>query len=109
MAASQHIIDNLGTITKVPNRILTELVNLTNLCIGSAISDAKLQEQTTLSLNIGIGTLGIDLVNMGCKFVPSKELKQAIRTALEDNTDPLAVQIDQAMVDKLISICEEVI
>lgn len=109
MAASQHIIDNLGTLTKVPNRILTELVNLTNLCIASAISDAKLQEQTTLSLNIGIGTLGVDLINMECKFVPSKDLKLAIKTALDGAEDPLAVEIEQAMVDKLIAICEEVI
>lgn len=109
MAASQHIIDNLGTLTKVPNRILTELVNLTNLCIASAISDAKLQEQQTLSLNIGIGTLGIDLINMDCKFVPSKDLKLAIKSALDGSGDPLELEIEQAMIDKLITICEEVI
>lgn len=109
MVTPVRILENVGTITKVPNKILIELTKLTNLCIASAISDAKLQEQSTLTVDIGIGVLGIDLINMDCKFVPSKELKQSIKTAISTKNDPLALEIEQTMINKLISLCEEVI
>lgn len=109
MAVQQHIIDDIGTLTKVPNRILTDLVDLTNLCISSAISDAKIKNEDSISLNIGIGVLGIDLINMDCKFVPSKDLKAYIKQAITEGIDPLEAKLDQASIDKLINLCEEVI
>lgn len=106
---SQHILTDLGTITKVPAKIFTSLTDLANLCIGSEIADAKAQGQTSISIDIGIGVLGIDLITMQCKFVPSKDLKNSIKTACTTATDPLAIEFDQALTDKLITLCAEVI
>ena len=54
---------------------MEELVNKTNLCIGSIIHEAILEGRKTALINIGIGALSIDLVDMQCKFLPSTKLK----------------------------------
>ena len=45
---------------------------------------------------------------MQCKFVPGKDLKTAIKNSLNSNTDPLELALEQALTDKLLAVCEEV-
>ena len=79
------------------------------LCIGSIISEAKNRGETQTVINIGIGALSIDLVDMQCKFVPGKNLKTAIKQSLATTRDPLELMLEQTLADKLLAICEEVI
>lgn len=107
----QHILSDVGTVTKIPNKILDWLTDITNLCIGSAISDAKLQGLDKIVLNIGIGSLAIDLITMESKFLPSKGLKSIIKNVVlsQEPQDPIANYVDDELVKKLINICDEVI
>ena len=77
MAAQPNVISDISTLTRVPNKILTELAHKTNLCIGNIISEAKEAGEQTVIINIGIGTLSVDLIDMQCKFVPRKKLYYA--------------------------------
>ena len=104
-----NVVSDVGTLMKVPTKVSKELIDKACLCIGSAICEAKINGETLLSLGIGIGTLSIDLVDMQCKFVPGKNLKTAIKTALSSQVDPLELALEQAFADKLLAICEEVI
>ena len=104
-----NVINDLGTATKVPNKILDTLVHKLNLCIGSAIHDAILTKEQTLLLNIGIGTLSISLSDMQCKFLPSKDLKSTIKNSLTTKVDPLELELEAALADKLIALCDEAI
>jgi hypothetical protein len=79
------------------------------LCIGSAISEAKAKGETQTTVSIGIGYLSVNLVDMQCKFVPGKELKVAIKKALDSQIDPLELMLEQTFVDKLLTMCEEVL
>jgi hypothetical protein len=108
MDMQTNIVSDVGTLLKIPTKITTELTDKACLCISSAISAAKQKGDTSTVLNIGIGTLSIDLVDMQCKFVPGKNLKTAIKTALAAQQDPLEFALEQAFADKLLSICEEV-
>lgn len=109
MATTPNMMSDLSTLTRVPNKILDALTDKLNLCIGSAIHDAKVAGEQAISLNIGIGNLSINLEDMQCKFIPSKDLRQAIKTALVDGVDPLEISLEQALIDKLTNICAEVI
>ena len=108
MSGQPNVINDIGTLLKLPSKVTTELVQKANLCIGSIISDAKLAGEQTVIINIGIGTLSVDLIDMQCKFVPSKDLKVAIKNSLDSDKDPLEVALEQALVDKLLSVVEEV-
>lgn len=106
---TQNILSDLSTLTKVSLKTLTALADLENLCISSAIADAKLQEADTIQLNIGLGTLSVALDTMTCKFMPSAQLKHNIKRAVEGKADPLENTLEQAMIEKLTAACEDFI
>ena len=108
MASQPNIITDLSTLTKVPNKTLTELVHKINLCIGSIISEAKTKGEQAVIINIGIGTLSIDLIDMQCKFIPSRELKATIKTCISGTEDPLDLALEQALTEKLSHFLDEV-
>lgn len=109
MATPVTIPNDIGTLMKIPTKVVTELTDKTCLCISSAISEAKRRGETQTIINIGIGSLCVNLVDMDCKFVPGKNLKAAIKEALSSPVDPLELLLEQAFADKLLTICEEVI
>lgn len=109
MATQVNIINDVGTLLRIPTKVTTELTDKACLCIGSAISEAKQRGETQTTVNIGIGVLSINLIDMQCKFVPGKNLKTAIKSALTVSQDPLELALEQAFADKLLAICEEVI
>ena len=109
MATQVNIVNDVGTLLRIPTKVTAELTDKACLCIGSAINEAKTRGEALTTVNIGIGTLSINLVDMQCKFVPGKELKAAIKQALTATYAPLALMLEQAFADKLLAICEEVI
>lgn len=109
MTTQINIVNDVGTLLKIPTKVSTELTDKACLCISSAISDAKRRGESQITVGIGIGTLSVNLLDMQCKFVPSKNLKTAIKSALNSPIDPLELALEQAFADKLLAICEEVI
>jgi hypothetical protein len=109
MTAQTNLMSDVGTLLRIPTKVTTELTDKACLCIGNAISEAKRKGETQMALNIGIGVLSINLLDMQCKFVPGKNLKTAIKTALASQDDPLEVMLEQAFAEKLLAICSEVI
>ena len=109
MATQSNIMSDVGTLLKIPTKVTTELTEKACLCIGSAINEAKQQGESQVVINIGIGTLSINLIDMQCKFVPGKSLKTTIKSALASEVNPLELMLEQSFADKLLAICEEVI
>jgi hypothetical protein len=109
MAAQTNIITDVGNLLRIPTKVSNELVAKACLCIGSAISEAKTRGEAQVTVNIGIGSLSVNLVDMQCKFIPGKELKTAIKQTLESQVDPLELVLDQTFTDKLLAMCEEVL
>ena len=109
MSTQINITNDVGTLLRIPTKVSKELVEKACLCIASAICDAKRRGETQITLGIGIGALSIDLLDMQCKFVPGKNLKTAIKSALSSQADPLEIALEKALADRLLAICEEVI
>lgn len=103
-----NAVVDVGSLLKLPTKVLNELFSKINLCIGSIISEAKANHEQAVSINIGIGLLGIDLKTMQCKFSPNKDLKKIIKSAITDGIDPLELTLEQELANKLLSICDEV-
>lgn len=109
MTTQTNIVTDVNNLLRLPAKVSNELVAKMCLCIGSAISEAKTKGETQVAVSIGIGHLSINLVDMQCKFVPGKELKVAIKKALDSQIDPLELLLEQTLADKLIAMCEEVL
>ena len=102
----QNIINDLSSYTKVPVKVFKELIVDMDLCIGSAIHDAILQKEEAAVLDIGIGTLSVDLIGMQCKFIPSNNLKSIIKKSISEKIDPIEKTVEQELINKLLAICE---
>jgi hypothetical protein len=109
MTSQANIVTDLNNLMRIPVKVTTELVSKTCLCIGSAINEAKIKGETQTTVSIGIGYLSIDLIDMQCKFIPGKELKNAIKQASASPIDPLELVLEQSLTDKLLIMCEEVL
>ena len=109
MATTVNIPNDVGTLLRLPSKVTTELTDKACLCIGSAISAAKAAGEDQTTVNIGIGQLCVNLIDMQCKFVPNKNLKTAIKEALADGIDPLELELERTFTEKLLAICEEVL
>jgi hypothetical protein len=109
MATQTNIITDVNNLLRIPAKVTNELVAKMCLCIGSAISEAKARGETQTTVSIGIGYLSVNLLDMQCKFVPGKDLKAAIKRALNSSIDPLELALEQAFADKLLAMCEEVL
>lgn len=107
MTPQTNIIADVNNLLRLPTKVSNELVSKMCLCIGSAISDAKAKEEAQTTVSIGIGNLSVNLVDMQCKFIPGKELKTAIKKALDSPIDPLELVLEQTFIDKLLTMCEE--
>lgn len=109
MTNTINAVNDIGILLHLPAKVMTELTEKACLCIGSAIKEAKDQNETQLSINIGIGMLSINLIDMQCKFIPSKNLKSTIKTALTSDIDPLEKVLEKAFAERLLAVCEEVL
>jgi hypothetical protein len=109
MNSKPNIVNDISVLTKVPNKVLEAFVEKANLCIGSIIVDAKKSGEQNVVINIGIGTLSVSLADMQCKFVPSKALKATIKDCLSRDVDPLELELEEALSNKLVAIVDEVL
>lgn len=107
MINQPNIINDLSAYTKIPTKVLTDLIHKLNLCIGSAINDAVINKESAVVLNIGIGTLSVNLADMQCKFIPGKDLKTCIKNGMDSKVDPIEFELEQAIIEKLIAVSEE--
>ena len=109
MATPVVIPNDVSTLMRIPTKITNELVDKSCLCISSIISDAKNKGESQVIVNIGIGALSVNLLDMQCKFVPGKALKTAIKNALNSPIDPLELELENTFSEKLLAICDEVL
>lgn len=103
----KEIITSISALTGVNQRILGKLINKAELCIGSMIYDAKHSGETALEIDIGIGKLCIEVGTLQCKFVPSKDLKETIKTALTSPVDKLELKLEAELSQRLLALCDE--
>ena len=105
-----NIVKDINSILVVYKAIIESYECTDVVCLATnAINEAKNNGDTQTTVNIGIGTLSVNLIDMQCKFVPGKNLKAAIKQALASQLDPVELMLEQAFTDKLLAICEEVI
>ena len=108
MALQSNIITDISSATKIPVKVLNSITTKEILCIGSAIHDAIEAHEDAVVLNIGLGTLSVNIADGQCKFIPGQELKGTIKKCINNKIDPLEEVLEQTVIDKLLKTYEEV-
>lgn len=99
-----NLIEDLNTLTTIPNGTLNKLVDKVNYIICNDLEEAMLNSDNTMELNIGIGTLILTLEDdsLEYKFIPTQKLENSIVSTIKDKKNPLEVNIENALVSRIL-------
>lgn len=105
------LIEDLSTITTIPVASLQKLANKASFCICNCVEETSLKNKSLTEINIGIGTLIINVVdnNIQYKFVPNKKFEDSIRTTLIDKKNPLVEKAEDALVKKILQVYKNIL
>ena len=105
MATQPNLISDISTLTRVPNKVLTELAHKSNLCIGNIISDAKDAGEQAVIINnaqqtatfnsmlnsytapiaAAVNTLQTEVASVKCRLPETVTLPYSCATAVPTN------------------------
>lgn len=107
MQTKNNAVKNVCDLLEAQAVTMKRLAEKMSLCIAHCIYEAKEDGESSVLIDIGIGTLGVDIATMTCKFNPSKELKSDIRQAVIEGKDPVELALEDAVSQKLIVLCKD--
>lgn len=97
------LIEDVSTLTSIPENLLKKLVKVSNYCVGHALHEALCEQQDYVTVDIGIGDLQLKLQDntLRYKFIPSRELEDALVTTVKSGTSSIIVQLDNTLQEKI--------
>lgn len=95
--------NDLSTLSTINTYTLTRLINQINWCITDAVCKSVYEKDSEAVIDIGIGTLTIrfDSDQIRYKFVPSKQLEDAIVEAVVNEQNQLVDALKYSLVEKI--------
>lgn len=98
-----NMIENLSTLTTIPEKYLTKLFDKIYYVMSDAVVETALLNKEITEIDIGIGTLLISAnkSEIKYKFVPNKKLEQTIKSAVINRRNILANTLESNIVDKI--------
>ena len=99
-----NIISDISTVSTIPENSLIKLIPIANKCISHAIFESLESKQEITELDIGIGTLLIQLFdeNIKFKFIPSQKLEDTITSTISTGKSDLTYTVEEALKNKIL-------
>lgn len=104
-----NLKESISKITSVAEYNLQSMIEKSNLIIAHAVTEAMLEHNDLVEVDIGIGILIIhkDGQDIIYKFIPSAKLKSAVNYCIEYNESPLAMELDTSLGDRINTTYKE--
>lgn len=104
-----NIINDVATLTTIPEKTLAKLVKKASYCICEAVIEDKLQGNDITEVFIGIGTLYIKCKDGVAKyhFEPSDAFNKSIMQASMSNVNPLDAMLTDALHKKFDDVYKD--
>ncbi len=104
-----NVIKDISTLTTINEDYLKSLVTKSEWCICSYIEESILKKETITKIDIGIGFLSVLVEDntIKYKFIPNKELEEAIRDTVINDKNPLKLKLEKSLVDKITKMYKE--
>lgn len=98
------LIKDVATLTTIPEKALSKLVSKSIICINDSVEEALLTNESIVEINIGIGTLYIQLLDnaINYKFIPSSNLESSVRKTVINKQNILERMIEKTLADRII-------
>lgn len=100
---TNNLIADISKLTTIPDNVLNKLVNKAFYCISDIIEDALLEQKKVVDIEIGIGTLYIELNSdtVRYKFIPNKELESVVKNTVVNKRNLLQDTLEMTLVNRV--------
>lgn len=105
------LLDDISTLTNIPDNILKKLVKVSNYSITHTIYEGIVSNKSEVSIDLGIGELEIYLAanQIRYRFIPSNELEKDIIKTIQNKVSPIAITLDDSLKTKIDKCYKELI
>lgn len=95
--------ESVSILTTIPEKNLIRLQDLYELVICDAIEDALLKGDTTATINLSMGELGIKFDNneLRFRFKPSAKFEEELIDTIVNKRNSLTHEIEKSLVNKI--------
>lgn len=99
------LIEDLATITTIPVASLQKLTTKAQYCICNDMVENKLKNENLTEINIGIGTLQINVADnkMQYRFIPNDKFEKALKESWIDGKCTLKDELDRSLIFKILN------
>jgi hypothetical protein len=104
-----NIIKDTAVLTTVPEKAIKKIIEKMIYSINEAVVEARLTGEKIVELDIGLGTLLINLEDdtIRYKFIPGEKLEESVKNSFINQQNLLEDALDASIVDKLTNIYKE--
>ena len=97
---------DLSTLTTISESTLSKLNTKIVWCITDAVCKSVYNRDESATIDLGYGKLTIKFDNnqVRYRFIPSKELEEAISSAIVNERNPLVDALESSLVDKITNV-----
>lgn len=93
------LLDDVSKVTNIQKKYLSKIFNACTFVISNTWQDAMYSNDTTATIDIGLGKLLLSLEddNIKYKFIPSKKLEDSIRCVAKGQQNPLEFKLEETL------------
>lgn len=107
----RDLIEDISKLTTISDSVLNKLVDKAFYCISDAIEDDILEQKKVTEIDIGIGTLYLELnsENVRYKFIPNKKLESAVKDTVVNKKNLLKDTLEMTLVTRITNTYKELL
>lgn len=100
---NNNLIEDISKLTTISDTVLNKLISKAFYCISDIIEDAVLENKKVVDIEIGIGTLYLELNsdNVRYKFIPNKDLESAVKNTIINKRNLLQDTLEMTLVSRI--------
>lgn len=105
------LVEDLSKLTNIPIKSLNKVMDLICYCITDVVNDGAISGESSVEIDIGIGTLKIGRTENSVKylFIPSAKLEEGVKNTIIGRENALEVAVESSLQDKLVNTYKELV
>lgn len=106
-----ELVKDVASLTNISDKILNKLVDASIFSILETVVESVKNGETVSEVDIGIGSLSIlvDGNSLKFKFIPNAKLREGVVDSIKQRENPMAVELDNSLVEKITNAYKEII
>lgn len=107
----QNLLEDVSILTTIPENTLRRLARKEMYCICNDLSEALLKGEKEVVLDLGFGTLTINVDNEDIKyrFQPNMVLDRSIKKVCTDKTNPLVELVEETLASRITNTYKDLL